>query len=50
MPRYKIALACETCAERNYAGTKNKRLHPQRVEHRKYCARCRKHTMHKETK
>ena len=48
--RDKITLACEDCAERNYSGTKNKRLHPQRVEYRKYCPRCKKHTTHKETK
>jgi len=50
MPRDKITLACEVCEERNYTGTKNKRLHPGRLEHRKYCPRCRQHTAHKETK
>jgi large subunit ribosomal protein L33 len=50
MPRDKIILACEECAERNYATSKNKRLHPGRVEYRKYCSRCRTHTSHKETK
>ncbi len=50
MPREKMILACTTCEERNYNKTKNKRLHPERVEHRKYCPRCRTHTMHKETK
>jgi large subunit ribosomal protein L33 len=29
---------------------KNKRLHPERVEWKKYCPRCNKHIMHKETK
>ena len=48
--RDKIILACEECEERNYSRTKNKRLHPSRVEYKKYCPRCRKHTMHKETK
>ena len=50
MPRDKVTLACQDCQERNYSGTKNKRLHPERVEYRKYCPRCRKHTAHKETK
>ena len=50
MPRDKVTLACQECQERNYSETKNKRLHPERVEHRKYCPRCRKHTAHKETK
>ena len=48
--REKIALACPGCEERNYNLTKNKRLHPERVEFRKFCPRCRKHTLHKETK
>ena len=35
---------------RNYHTTKNKRLHPERVEWKKYCPRCNKHQVHKETK
>ena len=50
MPRDKVILACQDCKERNYDTTKNKRLHPERVEFRKYCPRCRKHTQHKESK
>ena len=50
MAREKIILACGTCQERNYHEKKNKRLHPERVEYRKYCPRCRTHTGHKETK
>ena len=50
MPRDKVTLACTDCEERNYSKTKNKRLHPERVEYRKYCPRCRTHTAHKETK
>lgn len=45
-----IILACSECKERNYNKTKNKRLHPERVEYKKYCSRCNKHTPHKETK
>ena len=48
--RDKITLACGTCEERNYATDKNKRLHPERVERRKYCPRCDAHRMHKESK
>jgi large subunit ribosomal protein L33 len=29
---------------------KNKRKHPDRLEHKKYCRFCRKHTIHKETR
>ncbi len=50
MPRDRLILACSECKERNYTNTKNKRLHPERVEYVKYCPRCRKHTAHKETK
>ena len=50
MPRDKVILACQDCKERNYDTTKNKRLHPERVEYNKYCPRCRTHTPHKETK
>lgn len=48
--RDNIILACTECKERNYHMTKNKRLHPERVEYSKYCSRCNKHTPHKETK
>ena len=45
-----IHLACNDCKNRNYTTTKNKRKHPERVEHRKYCPFCRKHVSHKETR
>jgi large subunit ribosomal protein L33 len=48
--RDRITLACTVCVERNYDTKKNKRLHPERVEFKKYCPRCRKHQAHKETK
>jgi large subunit ribosomal protein L33 len=48
--RDKIILSCPVCKERNYHKTKNKRLHPERVEYNKYCPRCNKYTPHKETK
>ncbi|MFO7767703.1 MAG: 50S ribosomal protein L33 [bacterium] len=48
--RDKITLACEECKRRNYHMTKNKRLHPDRVEYKKYCRWCGKHTAHKETR
>jgi large subunit ribosomal protein L33 len=50
MPRDKIILACGECKNRNYFTTKNKRLHPERVEWKKYCPRCNTHKVHKETK
>jgi large subunit ribosomal protein L33 len=50
MPREIVTLACESCKNRNYTTTKNKRLHPDRLAHKKFCPRCRKHTTHKETR
>jgi large subunit ribosomal protein L33 len=48
--RDRITLECTECKERNYTSTKNKRLHPQRVEYTKYCPRCNAHRTHKETR
>jgi len=45
-----INLACSECKSRNYATTKNKRNDPDRIELRKYCRVCRKHTIHREAK
>ncbi|KQC13011.1 MAG: 50S ribosomal protein L33 [Desulfuromonas sp. SDB] len=50
MPRDIIVLACSDCKRRNYTTWKNKRKHPSRVEYKKYCRFCNKHTIHKETK
>ena len=48
--RVVINLACEECKRRNYTSYKNKRNDPDRLELRKYCRWCRKHTAHKEAK
>ena len=48
--RTKITLACMECKRRNYDTTKEKKNHPDRMEVKKYCPFCRKHTPHKETK
>ena len=48
--RDQITLECTECKERNYSTTKNKRLHPGRVEFKKYCPRCNTHRTHKETR
>ncbi|MCK4437009.1 50S ribosomal protein L33 [bacterium] len=45
-----ITLACTECKRRNYSLTKNKKGNPDRLELKKYCKFCRKHTIHKETK
>jgi large subunit ribosomal protein L33 len=48
--RVVINLACEDCKRRNYTSYKNKRNDPDRLELRKYCRWCGKHTPHKEAK
>ncbi len=45
-----ITLACGDCKRRNYSTTKNKKTIPDRLELKKFCKFCRKHTNHKETK
>ena len=48
--RIAVTLACEECKRRNYQTEKSKRNNPDRVEFRKYCRWCGKHTPHKETR
>ncbi|MFQ3536550.1 MAG: 50S ribosomal protein L33 [Aggregatilineales bacterium] len=48
--RQVIHLACTDCKERNYTTYKNRRNDPNRIELRKFCKACRKHTLHRETK
>ncbi len=48
--RQVIYLACTECKERNYTTQKNRRNDPNRIEFNKYCRRCKKHTLHRETK
>ena len=45
----KITLACTECKQRNYNKEKNKK-NPDRLEMKKYCRFCKKHTVHRETK
>ncbi len=45
-----ITLACTECKRRNYTTTKNKKTKPERLEFKKYCRFCQKHTPHRETK
>jgi large subunit ribosomal protein L33 len=50
MPREIITMQCGDCKERNYSTTKNRKTTPDRIELKKFCKRCRKHTPHKEVK
>jgi large subunit ribosomal protein L33 len=45
-----VTLACTECKQRNYTTTKNKKNTPDKLEFKKYCRFCRKHTPHRETK
>ena len=48
--REKVILVCEICLSRNYTTKKNKLNTTTRMEIKKFCPRCNKHTVHKETK
>jgi large subunit ribosomal protein L33 len=48
--RVVVTLECTECHERNYTTQKSRRNDPQRIELKKYCSRCRQHTLHRETK
>jgi large subunit ribosomal protein L33 len=50
MPREIITMQCGDCKNRNYSTTKNKKKVTKRVELKKFCRVCRKHTLHKEIK
>lgn len=46
----RVILTCTECLSRNYSVYKNKKTATKRLELMKYCKRCGKHTLHKETK
>ena len=48
--RTRITLECTECKQRNYNKEKNKKNNPDRLEMKKYCRFCKKHTVHRETK
>jgi len=43
-------LECSVCHNINYYTRRNKKLHKARLQLKKHCKFCRKHTLHKETK
>ncbi len=45
-----IKLRCETCKRINYYTRKNKKKVERKIELKKFCEWCRKHTPHKETR
>lgn len=48
--RVGVSLECTECKNRNYRTTKNRRNDPDRIQLRKFCKRCRTHTLHRETR
>ena len=45
-----ITLQCSECGNQNYSKTKNRKLHTEKMQTKKFCNFCRKHTVHKEKK
>ncbi|HNU95790.1 MAG TPA: 50S ribosomal protein L33 [Candidatus Magasanikbacteria bacterium] len=45
-----IKLECTECKRTNYFSNKNKKILKNRLEMKKHCLHCKKHTVHKETK
>ncbi|MBI2644670.1 50S ribosomal protein L33 [Candidatus Uhrbacteria bacterium] len=45
-----IKLECTQCKSINYHSKKNKKKIKNRLELKKLCTSCKKHTLHKETK
>ena len=50
MLREIIQMQCTDCKDKNYSTTKNRKTTPDRLEMKKFCRKCRKHTAHKESK
>lgn len=45
-----IKLECTECKKINYYSRKNKKTLKNRLELKKFCRSCKKHTLHKESK
>ena len=45
-----LHLACQECKRRNYSTTKNKKTTTGKLEFKKFCRFCRRHTVHRESK
>ncbi|WP_029513363.1 50S ribosomal protein L33 [Mycoplasmopsis primatum] len=50
MPRDGFTLVCTECKMENYISKKNKKNTPEKVELKKYCAKCNASKIHKEKK
>lgn len=47
---FMIKLACDVCKRINYYTRKNKKTIEKKLELKKFCRFCKKHTLHKESK
>ncbi len=45
-----VTLQCPDCKEKNYTVIRNKKNNKEKLNIKKYCPRCKKHTVHKEIK
>ncbi|MGY3749738.1 50S ribosomal protein L33 [Vagococcus acidifermentans] len=50
MAKKKTTLACSVCGSRNYSKSVNEGQRTERLEVKKFCKYCKKHTLHRETK
>ncbi|HEX9296657.1 MAG TPA: 50S ribosomal protein L33 [Polyangiaceae bacterium] len=48
--RLAVSLACAECGSRNYRTTRQVKQGAKALELKKFCAGCKKHTLHRETK
>jgi len=48
--RQELVMVCKECKSKNYYTSKNKNNTTTKIELKKYCRKCRKHTEHKEGK
>jgi large subunit ribosomal protein L33 len=48
--RLYVALVCGDCGARNYRTTKARDKRQERLEIKKFCPACNRHTVHKESK
>lgn len=48
--RKKVILVCSECLSRNYSTFKNHSSVQERLEINKFCKKCGKHTLHKESR
>jgi len=48
--REKVILVCTECLSRNYTTSKKKAVSTKRMEMSKFCPKCNKHTVHKESR